>query len=139
MFNMKLFVVVCLSTWLVAVARAEDKPKTPAAPAAPAAAAAPVAPTAPADEHKSTDVVARVGKTEIQWGQLDPAVNTFIKQFSARGRAFPMDQLGRLRTSRLITSGTWLARNRPRVPNLAVGSASKVPALDQISLISIPP
>ena len=91
---MKIFVVLCLSAWLLGTARAEDKPKDPVAPAAPALAAAPVAPVA---DHKATDVIARIGKTEIKWEQLDPAVNTFIKQFSARGRSFPMEQLGRLR------------------------------------------
>ena len=85
---MKIFAVLCLSVGLVGAVRAEDKPKVPVAPATP---------VAPAAEHKPTDVIARIGKTEIKWGQLDPAVNTFIKQFSARGRSFPMEQLGRLR------------------------------------------
>lgn len=79
---MKTFVVLCLSAWLVSTARAEDKPKDSAVPVA---------------EHKASEVVARVGKTEIRWGQLDPAVNTFIKQFNARGRSFPMEQINRLR------------------------------------------
>ena len=81
---MKMFVVICLSAWLVGAAQAQDQSK-----AAPAA--------APAADHKPSDVVARVGKTEIKWEQLDPAVNDYVKQSNARGRNFPMDQLGRLR------------------------------------------
>ena len=83
---MKTFVILCLSAWLLGAARAEDKPKEAAAPA-----------VTPVADHKATDVIARIGKTEIKWEQLDPAVNTFIKQFNARGRTFPMDQIGRLR------------------------------------------
>ena len=75
--------ILCLSALLAVSVRAEDKTN-----------AAPVAPVA---DHKASDVVARVGKTEIKWEQLDPAVNTFIKQFTARGRAFPMEQIDRLR------------------------------------------
>jgi len=82
---MKTFVVLFLSVLLAGSVRAEDKPKDT------------VVPVAPASEHKTNDVVARVGKTEIQWGQLDPAVETYIKQFNSRGRSFPMEQLGRLR------------------------------------------
>ena len=82
---MNKIVVLCLSALLAVTVRAEDKPKEPGAAAAPAA------------DHKPGDVVARVGKTEIKWAQLDPAVNTFIKQFSQRGRTFPMEQIDRLR------------------------------------------
>ena len=85
---MKLFVVLCLFAGLVGATRAEDKPKEAAVPATPAA---------PAAEHKTNEVIARVGKTEILWGQVDTAVNTFVKQFNARGRTFPQEQLGRLR------------------------------------------
>ncbi|MEI8062810.1 MAG: peptidylprolyl isomerase [Verrucomicrobiota bacterium] len=52
--------------------------------------------TAPVTTHKSDEIVARVGKTEIKWGQVEPAVTAFIKQFSMRGRVFPQEQLGRL-------------------------------------------
>ena len=82
---MKTFAILCLSALLLGVARAEDKPKDTAVAVTPAA------------DHKATDVIARVGKTEIKWEQLDPAVTTFIKQFNARGRTFPMEQIGRLR------------------------------------------
>ena len=58
---------------------------------------APAAVVAPVAEHKPEEVVARVGKTEIKWNQVEPAVAAFLKQFSMRGRTFPQEQLGRLR------------------------------------------
>jgi len=84
---MKRIAVLFLSALLARTVTAADQPATPAAPAVPAAAVA---------DHKPEEVVARVGKTEIKWNQVEPAVAAFLKQFSMRGRTFPQEQLGRL-------------------------------------------
>ena len=81
---MKKIAVLFLSALLARTVCTADQPATAAAPAAPVI------------EHKPDDVVARVGKTEIKWNQVEPAVAAFLKQFSARGRSFPQEQLGRL-------------------------------------------
>ena len=87
---MKNLIALFLSAVLAVASRAEDKPKDSGTLTISGVATAPVA------DHKPGDVVARVGKTEIKWEKLDPAVNSFLKQFSLRGRAFPQEQLGRL-------------------------------------------
>ena len=85
---MKRIAVLFLSALLARTVCVADEPVNPAVSAAP---------VAPIIEHKAEDVVARVGKTEIKWGQVEPAVAAFLKQFSQRGRTFPPEQLGRLR------------------------------------------
>jgi len=78
---MKRIVVLFLSALLARTVCVADEPAIAAVPAV---------------EYKAEDVVARIGKTEIKWGQVEPAVTAFLKQFSMRGRTFPQEQLGRL-------------------------------------------
>ena len=81
---MKRIAVLFLSVLLARTVCTADQPVTAATPAAPMI------------EHKPEEVVARVGKTEVKWSQVEPAVGAFLKQFSMRGRSFPQEQLGRL-------------------------------------------
>ena len=80
---MKRIAVLFLSALLARAVCTADQPAT-------------VVAATPVIEHKPDDVVARVGKTEIKWNQVEPAVAAFLKQFSVHGRNFPQEQLGRL-------------------------------------------
>ena len=71
-----------------------------------------------------SDVVARVGRTEIRMVQLEPSVAAYLKQVSARGKAVSQEQIGRVRydvLNEMITRELVLQQvNGDEPPNLGV-------------------
>lgn len=73
---------------------------------------------APAN-HKPGDIVARIGKTEIKWQDLDSVVNDVVKQSTMQGRPVPVDQMAAVRYNvldRMVTQELLLQDARKNPP-----------------------